>query len=80
MVSLSSVCIVVMMLMVPPGIQNSGNICFASSVLQCLFNQKLFRAVLHDLGESHNPGCRNCKQGNCVHSFSTTVFYNNSHR
>ena len=38
-----------MTMKVPPGIQNSGNICFAnSSVLQCLFNQQFFRLVLFD--------------------------------
>ena len=51
------------MMKVPPGIQNSGNICFASSVLQCLFNQQFFRHVLLDLKQSHCPVCENCKQG-----------------
>ena len=44
----------------PPGIHDSGNICFA---IHCLFNQELFRRALHDVIESHLPGCRECKQG-----------------
>lgn len=51
------------MMLLPPGIQNSGNVCFASTVLHCLLNQKLIREVLHDVEQSHLPECRECKQG-----------------
>ena len=44
-----------MSLLLPPGIRNERNICFASCILQCLFNQPLYRKVLADLGVSHTP-------------------------
>ena len=43
-----------MEMLLPPGISNSGNICFASSILQCLFNQQLFREVLQDIVVTQN--------------------------
>ena len=27
----------------PPGINNPSNVCYANSILQCLFNQQIFR-------------------------------------
>ena len=50
-------------MLLPPGIRNDGNACFASSVLQCLFNQELFRKILADIQDSHAPACKECKQG-----------------
>ena len=72
----------------PPGIHNSGNICFASSVIHCLFNQELFRRALHDVREEHLPGCRECKQGkqqqdsvHCTLHYSIRcVYYSSSAR
>ena len=49
--------------LVPPGIRNDGNKCFASSVLQCLFNQELFRSIFSSVGGSPAPACENCKKG-----------------
>ena len=50
-------------MLLPPGIHNSGNICFASSILQCLLNLQLFREMFHDVGEVHMPTCEDCKKG-----------------
>ncbi|KAG0438127.1 hypothetical protein DMUE_3282 [Dictyocoela muelleri] len=36
------------------GIANSGNICFASSVLQCLFSLRIFRNFVPNINENHN--------------------------
>ena len=52
-----------MSVLLPPGIRNEGNICFASSILQCLLNQTLFKKVLADIGVSHVPACDVCEQG-----------------
>ena len=43
-----------MEMLLRPGISNSGNLCFASSILQCLFNQQLFREVLQDIVVTQN--------------------------
>ena len=48
-------------MLIPPGIRNCGNICFASSILQCLFNQGIFRKAVSDVGELHIPSCEECK-------------------
>ena len=50
-------------MLVPPGIQNSGNTCFASSILHCLFNQQLFRSAFHEIMSSHVSVCKESKQG-----------------
>jgi ubiquitin C-terminal hydrolase len=50
-------------MLLPPGIRNEENICFASSILQCLLNQQLFRKVFIDVGASHASACKECKQG-----------------
>ena len=50
-------------ILLPPGIKNDENICFASSILQCLFNLGVFRKVLADVGVSHVPACDICKDG-----------------
>ena len=47
----------------PPGTHNSGNVCFATSILHCLFNQELFREVLRDVRQSHLPVCGEYNQG-----------------
>ena len=47
----------------PAGIHNTGNICFASCVLQLLFNQGIFREVLEDVKQSHSPECEKCNHG-----------------
>ena len=52
-----------MSVLLPSGIRNDGNICFASSVLQCIFNQKLFRKVFADVAVCHAPSCDVCKEG-----------------
>ncbi|KAG0440237.1 hypothetical protein DMUE_1888 [Dictyocoela muelleri] len=36
------------------GIRNCGNICFASSVLQCLFSLRIFRNFVSKINENHN--------------------------
>ena len=56
-------------MLLPPGIENSGNICFASAVLHCLLNQKLFREVVEDVEQSHLPECRECKQSEIVNKY-----------
>ena len=48
-------------LLVPPGIRNIGQICYASSVLQCLFNQEVFSNALQRLSTVHHNCC--CKPG-----------------
>ena len=53
----------IMPALLPPGIRNDGNICFASSILQCLLNQPLFRKLLADIGVSHVSACDVCAQG-----------------
>ena len=50
-------------MLLPPGIRNDGNICFASSILQCLFNCPLFQKMIIDVGVSHTPTCKCCKEG-----------------
>ena len=47
----------------PPGFENTGNICFASSVLQCLLNQQVFKEALDTIGVYHTPACQECQQG-----------------
>ena len=63
MLILEFMCTSSVVMKLPPGIQNSGNICFASSILHCLFNQSFFRDLLYDVKQSHSPECENCKCG-----------------
>ena len=53
----------------PPGISNVGNICYASSVIQCLFNHPTFRELCYDIVDQHPQQCFECsKPGNSVKS------------
>ena len=36
-------------IILPPGIRNEGNLCYAISVVQCLFNHSTFRDSLADV-------------------------------
>ena len=45
----------------PPGFRNTANSCFASSVLQCLLNQSIFKDALG--GVSTFP-CKDCHKAN----------------
>lgn len=55
--------------LVPPGIKNRANICFASSTLQCLLNQEVFRRAFADVGTSHVSACKSCQEGK-FHSYN----------
>ena len=57
--------------MLPPGILNEENICFASCILQCLFNQPLYKKVISDLEMAHVSTCDICKQGYVNFAYST---------
>ena len=58
----------------PPGTTNEGNICFASSILHCLLNQRVFFRVLDRVKLQHSPRCNECQQGlfNCHY---IAIFY-----
>ena len=56
----------VRMVLLPPGIRNEGNICYASSILHLLMNQRVFVEVLDDVRLEHLPSCCDCVQGMCV--------------
>ena len=43
-----------------PGIRNSGNVCFASWILQCLLNQQLFQKATDDAASFHKHKCYDC--------------------
>ena len=47
----------------PPGIENTGSVCFASSTLQCLLNLQVFKRALDTIGMYHTPVCQECQQG-----------------
>ena len=53
-------------MLLPPGIRNRANICFASSVLQYLLNQQLFKTTIEKLQVSHMPTCEECQQSNAA--------------
>ena len=55
-----SVCV---KMLLPPGIRNEGNICFASSILQCLLNQPFFIEGLEALRMQHMERCNQCCRG-----------------
>ena len=42
----------------PPGFANPCNICYANSVLQCLFNHRSFRGLYTELKDQHCIDCR----------------------
>lgn len=45
----------------PPGIQNSGNSCYANSVFQCLLHHPTFNDLANDIVAHHNKAeCRLC--------------------
>ena len=47
----------------PPGIANTGNICYASSVLHCLLNHSIFREVAESIVMNHNQEqCKVCSK------------------
>ena len=58
----------------PPGIKNEGNICFASSVLQCLLNQKVFVEALDKL---HEPLCSQCQFG--MYTLNGSIYHSYIH-
>ena len=50
-------------MLLPPGIKNEGNICFASCILHCLLNQEDFCGLLNDVKVQHlQQGCSQCQQ------------------
>ena len=55
--------LIIMNRVFPPGIENTANICFASSTLQCLLNQDIFRRAFRDVGVSHVSSCTSCQEG-----------------
>ena len=53
----------------PPGISNVRNICYASSVIQCLFNHPTLTDLCYDIVDQHPQQCFDCsKPGNGVKS------------
>ena len=50
-------------MMLPPVITNKDNICFASSVVQCLLNRPVFTSMLESVMVQHQKGCSDCQQG-----------------
>ena len=53
----------------PPGISNTGNIYYASSVIQCLFNHPTFRDVCYEIVDQHPQQYFECsKPGNSIQS------------
>ena len=57
--------------LIPPGITNIGNICYASSVLHCFFNQEVFVKGLEELSNLHH-GC-GCEPGLISYKMSTKM-------
>ena len=55
----------------PSGIENTGNVCFASNTLQCLLNLQVFKRALDTIGMYHTPVCQECQQG----QFSLASYY-----
>ena len=47
----------------PPGIRNSGSVCFATCILQCLFNQQLLQKFIHEVASLHKSSCSDCTKG-----------------
>ena len=48
-------------IIIPPRIRNEGNICYAISVVQCLFNHPTFRDSLAEVCAFHEEGqCEMC--------------------
>ena len=45
--------------LLPPGITNSANNCFASSVIQCLLNHSVILSTLKEINEEHDV-CEKC--------------------
>jgi len=58
---------VVGMLRFPPGIENSGNLCFATSILQVLLNQQVFRKIFACLVNLHK-NYQECESGETHHT------------
>ena len=47
-------------ILIPPGISNTANVCYANSMLQCLFNQEVFVEACHMLVEHHSKAAKKC--------------------
>jgi len=62
-------------IILPPGIRNEGNICYAISVVQCLFNHSTFRDSLAEVCAFHEGDgqCEMCLQKGMVLSGKNEV-------
>jgi len=64
-------------IILPPGIRNEGNICYAISVVQCLFNHSTFRDSLAEVCAFHEEDghvqCEMCLQKGMVLSSKNEV-------
>ena len=50
----------------PPGITNSANNCYASSVIQCLLNHSVFLSTSEEINEEHDV-CEKCMKSGKKH-------------
>ena len=57
----------------PPGIRNFGNICFSTSILQCLLNKMVFKDAFAGLANHHIFLCVDCKIGKS--SWQCTILF-----
>ena len=48
-------------ILIPPGMSNTANVCYANSMLQCLFNQEVFVEDCHNyVSRTPQKGCKKC--------------------
>ena len=46
----------------PPGINNTANNCYGSSVIQCLLNHSAFLSLIEEIAEDHKTNvCNSCQ-------------------
>ena len=56
----------------PPGVRNTANVCYASSIIHCLLNQEIFKRAFEDAA-SNKSSSTTCQGGRKIYIMCSAI-------